>query len=151
MKLSITTKLDKSINESLGNKTILNNTFSGSSIPSLSPQGQEMIIDQADSKEWILDASTGAAFDLDLLTVLNTTIDKIKFIHIQCYKNFQSVGDVPAPIRFSLNIDGTLLGKLSQFQIANADSLTAANITVSAIEVTGDEQAVLQVVFGIKS
>ena len=149
MELIVSTKIDKIISDQLGNKTILMNVFTGKDVASIDPQGQEMLVDQADSKEWILDATTGATFNVNLLTLLNTTVDKIKFIHIECYKNFLSVGDVPAPIRFSLNFDGVAMGKMSQFQLGNADSLTAANITITNVEATGTDQAVLQVVFGM--
>lgn len=150
MFIKVKTQVDKTVSESLGNQTILNNSIDGRSIASAVSQGQEMLIDQADSKEWILDVTSGPAFTLDLLTVLNTTIDKIKFLHVQCYKNVIDPGDVNAPIRFSLNWDSTAMGKMSQFQLANADSLTAANITLSNVEVTGTDKAILQVVFAIK-
>lgn len=150
MQIQVITKVDKTVNEKLGNQTILNNSFVGRSTGSLAPQGQEMLIDQADSKEWILDSATGPTFSLDLLSVLNTTIDKIKFIHIQCYKNYQTVGDVPAPIRFSLQVGGNSLGKMSQFQMANIDGLSGADFTVSNVEASGTDEAILQVVFGIK-
>lgn len=151
MFLEITTKVDKTVSEQLGNKTILNNRILGRSIASVVPQGQEMLVDQADSKEWLLDVTSGPAFSVNLLALLNTTIDKIKFLHIECYKDVINPGDINAPYRFSLDWGGTNMGKMSQFQLANADSLTAANITVSNIEIPvgSTDFAILQVVFAI--
>lgn len=150
MLIKVSTKVEKEVSSTLGNKEILNNSFTGRSVASTLPQGQEMIVNQADSKEWILNATTGPAFNLNLLPLLNAAIGEVKFIHIECYKEFLKIGDVHAPIRFTLNWGGTNMGKMSQFQLANADSLTAANITISNVEVTGTDNAVLQVVFGLK-
>ena len=150
MQLNVITKIDKVVSSKLGNQEILNNSFTGRSVESLSPQGQEMLITQADSKEWIFDATTGAAFNLDILPLINATIDEVKFIHIECYKEVLLTGDTHAPIRFSLDWGGAVMGKMSQFQIANADSLTAANITISNVEVTGTDNAVLQLIVGLK-
>jgi hypothetical protein len=150
MRVEITTKVDKIISEKLGNKTILNNSLIGKSVASISPQGQEMLIDQADSKEWILNATSGPAFNLDILPLINSVIGKVKLVHIECYKEILKPGDIHAPIRFSLNWGGTAMGKMSQFQLANADSLTAASITISNIEVSGTDNAILQLVFCTK-
>lgn len=151
MLLNVITKIDKTVSETLGNKELLNNSFVGRSTASAVPQGQEMLIDQADSKEWIVPQASAAAFSKDLVSLLGLSdADEIKFIHIQCYKEVVLTGDIPAPIRFALEWDGNAMGKMSQFQLANADVLTAANITITDPEVAVGESCIIQCIFALK-
>ena len=149
--IEIISQVNKTGSSTLGDKCLVKNSIIARKVASSVPQGDEMLYDQEDPKEWMLDTATGASFSKDLFTLIDqAAVAEIKFIHIQCYKMVLDSDDINAPIRFAVNLGGVALGKMSQFQMVNIDALTSASLTISDITIAANEKAILKATFALK-
>ena len=149
--LKVVSTINKVISEQLNSSCDINNAITGADSASSPTIVDEMITDHSEDTSWVLDATSGPTFSLDVISLLNVaTPSEIKFLHIQCHKKVLVNGDTSSPVRFDVAVDTVSLGSMSQLQFANCEGFIPANITISNVNVQTGDKAVLTVVFGVK-
>lgn len=110
----------------------------------------EMLIDHADSMSWVLDETTGPAFNLDVVSLINNaSAGEINAIHVQCHKIIEDNDDNTDPVRFGVTLGAVDLGEMSQFQLTNMKNFSQSTLTIDSVEVQAGEKALLIVVFSL--
>lgn len=110
----------------------------------------EMIITEDFKKSWILDETTGPAFDQNIYSLLGVTEeDDVKCIHIQCRQVNLGEGSKYKPIFFNFALGAADLNNMSQFTMCNLGGFEQNILTVSNVQVPAGEKAILEVFIGI--
>ena len=110
----------------------------------------EVAIDHSDISSWNLDTTKGAAFLLDVMSLINSgTSGEIKAVHIQCRTIKMEPSQTEYPVPIEINLGGTALGSMSQLTLSGLEGFTQATLQVSSVQVPADRRAVLTVVFAV--
>lgn len=150
MGLRITTEIKHDISEANQSLVNVSNVIQGLTSDNPLVTTEDLVIDNFDSKTWILDETQAASFVLDVMTLVNTaSISEVKFIHIQCHKYVTSNRERLTPIKFRLNLAGNPAGSMSQFSVFNVADWQHAVVSIDNITVASNEKAVLRVVIGL--
>lgn len=147
------TQIQKSISDIIGSEININNTVQALSTDNPLLTTNDLIIDHTDIKTWNLDQASGAAFSLDIFSLLNIATanldEKAKIIHVQCHKRILKSTDRVTPIRFQVSADGNAIGKMSQLSLVTIDELFWTTLTISDIVLGAGEEAILTILIGV--
>ena len=107
-----------------------------------------MSVDHADTSSWKLDTATGAAFSLDVASLVNNgTAAEIKVVHVQCRVIKGAPEEEEFPAKFNVTLGTTSLGKMGQITMADMEAFTQSIFTISDVTVPTGRRAILTVTF----
>lgn len=110
----------------------------------------EIAIDHSDMSSWNLDTAKGAAFNLDVMSLVNNvSAGEVKAVHIQCRTIKTEATHTEFPVPFNVSLGAASLGSMNQFTIGGVSGFTQSTLTISNVVVPANRRAVLTVVFAI--
>lgn len=150
MGVHITTGIKKTVSSVGESEVTINNVIQGLDSDNPLVTSEDLVVDHVDVKSWTLDQTQAAAFNLDIMTLIDVaTLAEVAFVHIQCHKVITSNTERATPIRFDLDLGANNLGKVSQFSVFDLEDFQHNGITVSDITIGNTTKAILTVVFGL--
>lgn len=105
-----------------------------------------------DSKSFIVDNTTGPAFNEELLALVDETASTdIVGVLLFCHKLPALVSDKEkTPVRFDISLNGTSFGSMSTFSMLNVSASTLSQINISNIAAGVGETVELKAIFVVK-
>jgi hypothetical protein len=150
MGLRITTEIKHDISEANQSLVNVSNVIQGLTSDNPLITTEDLVVDNFDSKTWILDETQATSFTLDVMTLINTaSISEVRFVHIQCHKYVTSNRERLTPIKFRISLDSNVVGNMSQFSAFNVSDWQHSTVSIDNITVASNEKAVLRVVIGL--
>lgn len=102
-----------------------------------------------DTKRYIIDSANTGSLEINLFDLVSFDKDKTLFVFILGKAIESPVIEKLACIKFQLEINDIVLGKLSQFNIFNVDEFDS-NIKISNFDLNGFKKGELFIVVGSK-
>lgn len=154
MKLKIRTIIEQIYDDLLNNQIILNNNFTGT-------PDSDFKIDNVEIKQFRLDPTSGAAFNVNLFDCLTGLSANCTFLHIFAYNSTDNPVENPTPARFRITMteQGSLsqgygvpifVGDMSQFELAGMENFNS-DVHINNITVPTGKTINLVVIAGFKN